>query len=53
MIRKSDKVARLKLQVEKLEADVAQAAYRLNQAKADLKNTNAALKEAEDTAKKK
>lgn len=53
MHHRMEPVVALKLEVEKLEADVATATYRLNQAKADLKNVNAALKEAEKPAKKK
>ena len=52
MFLKMDKVERLKLRIEKGEADVAQATYHLNAAKAELKLSKAALKTAEAEAKK-
>lgn len=48
-----DRVTRLKLEVQKQEAEVAVATYRLDKSKADLKVVNAALKEAEKPPKKK
>jgi len=53
MFLKMDAAIQLKLRIEKSEADVAQATYQLNRAKADLKNAKAALKAVEAKAKDK
>ena len=46
-------IARLKLRIEKGEADVMTATYHLNHAKAELKTSKAALKTAEAEKPKK